>query len=292
MGTDYAGLGNNYTTHKYLSFPAQASDVHYSVVAARKLFPSSFTKDWISFGHSQGGGAVWKLAESKYVRNDSHYLGSVAIAPATYFIQQAFGASQPPTSAGEEKSTGAGFLPYLPIAAKRVIPSYTEEILSPILRNRTQLAVKAQLCLNTILGISLDLNASQLVSPQGAAKDAPTLLKWEKMVAPAQGDVNPAPIFIVQGQNDTAVSWQTTVQAWNNSCHRGNELHLRLFPTQGHRPSLTAGAAEWIAWMDYRFEKKGKKGCNVNKCTKHTREPFDLKYVRAPTDVDLKPFLK
>jgi hypothetical protein len=34
--TDYAGLGNNHTQHKYLSFPAHANDLYYSVVAARR----------------------------------------------------------------------------------------------------------------------------------------------------------------------------------------------------------------------------------------------------------------
>ncbi|KAG8422805.1 hypothetical protein J3459_009977 [Metarhizium acridum] len=164
-------------------------------------------------------------------------------------------------------------------------------MLSPVLRNRTQLAVEAQLCLESVIGISVDLDASQLVSVTGAEKDIPTLLRWEKMVAPAQGDPSPAPVFVVQGQNDTAVSWKTTAQAWNSSCHDGNELHLRLFPTQGHRPSLTAGAAESLAWMDHRFEGKENKR-SKSKCTKITRMPFNLQYVKAATDVDLKPFLK
>ncbi|KAF3482535.1 prolyl aminopeptidase (secreted protein) [Arthroderma uncinatum] len=293
VATDYAGLGNNYTSHKYLSFPAHASDVYYSVVAARKLFPRSFTKEWMTFGHSQGGGAAWKLAESRYVRKDPNYLGTVALAPATYFIQQLIDSFTKAVSSpsGVEKGTGVGFLPFLPTAAQRVIPSYRESILAPTLCNRVQLATKAQLCLNAVLGMSIDLDASQLVSVAGAKRDIPTLLKWEKMVAPAQGGANPAPIFVVQGLNDTAVSWNITVRAWKNSCHAGNELHLRLFPTQGHRPVLTAGAAEWLAWMDYRFETRGTRS-GKKQCTKETRHPFNLEYVKAPTDEDLKPFLK
>lgn len=287
MATDYAGLGNNYTTHKYLSFPAHVHDIYYAVEAARSLFPTSFTKEWISFGHSQGGGAVWKLAESKHAHKHSNYLGSVAIAPATFFIHQLLDS----LNSTSEKGVGAGFLPYLPIAAQRVIPTYKEEILSPVLRNRTQLAIKAQLCLNTVLGLSLDLNASEIVSVAGAKRDIPTLLRWEGMVAPAQGVKTSAPVFVVQGQNDTAVSWRTTVQAWERSCGVGNEVHLRLLPTQGHRPSLTAGAAEWLGWMDYRFERRGEMEGD-GRCSKVVREPFNIEYVRAPTDLDLKPFLR
>ncbi len=184
-------------------------------------------------------------------------------------------------------------MPKLPIpeAAKRVIPSYNETILSPILRNRTQLATKAQWCLEAVLGMSLDLNSSQLISTEGVARDLPTLQKWEKMVAPAQGDRSPAPILVIQGQNDTAVSWETTVEAWGNSCDAGNEVHLRLFPSQGHRPSLSAGSPEWLLWMDRRFEKSGIQACRNKTCTKYTRQSFNPRYVRAPTDVDLKPYL-
>lgn len=116
----------------------------------------------MSFGHSQGGGAVWKLAESRFVLNDTTYLGSVAICPATYFIRQLVDSllAANSTSSGGQKGTGAGFLPYVLLAAQRAVPSYRESMLSPVLRNRTQLAVEAQLCLESVIGISVDLEAS------------------------------------------------------------------------------------------------------------------------------------
>lgn len=58
VATDYAGLGNNQTEHKYCSFPVQANDVVYSVVAARKAMGDIFTQEWMAVGHSEGGGAV------------------------------------------------------------------------------------------------------------------------------------------------------------------------------------------------------------------------------------------
>lgn len=64
VAPDYAGLGNNYIEHEYVSFPAHANDLYYGMLAARKVFPNTFTDDWASVGHSQGGGAVWKLSES------------------------------------------------------------------------------------------------------------------------------------------------------------------------------------------------------------------------------------
>lgn len=292
VATDYAGLGNNFTTHKYLSAPAQANDVYYSVLAARKLFGSSLTDEWVSFGHSQGGGAVWKLAESKLVRDDPSYLGTVAIAPSTYFITQVKKEiTKSASSPNATKSGGAGFFALFPESARRVIPSYNETILSPVLRSRMQLATEAQWCLEAVLGVSLDLGAKELLSVEGAIKDLPILQKWQDMVTPAQGDLSPAPILIIQGQNDTAVNWETTVSAWENSCKAGNEVHLRIFPSQGHRPSLSAGASEWLMWMDQRFERSGTQACRNKTCTKYMRHPFNLAYVRAPTDIELKPYL-
>ncbi|KJZ70246.1 hypothetical protein HIM_10360 [Hirsutella minnesotensis 3608] len=71
VATDYAGLGNDHTLHKYGSFRTHAADVYYSAVAARNVFGHALTREWMSAGHSQGGGAVWKLAESGLVRHDT-----------------------------------------------------------------------------------------------------------------------------------------------------------------------------------------------------------------------------
>lgn len=288
VATDYAGLGNNYTTHKYLHLPSHANDIYYSVVAARKLFGSSLTENWVSFGHSQGAGAVWKLAESTHVRNDASYLGTVAIAPATYLATQLLEGA---AGLGSGVVAGIGFLPLIPTTVQRVITEYKPSILTPTMQNRVQMATDAQLCLEGILGLSIDLNTTQVIDVSGAVKDVPVLQQFQNMTAPAQGDRSPAPILVIQGQNDTAVSWKVTEKAWSASCATGNEVHLRLFPTQGHRPSLTAGAPEWLAWMDARFSAPVAKSCGRPACTKYTREPFNLAFVRAPTDVDLKPYL-
>ncbi|KHO00269.1 uncharacterized protein MAM_02192 [Metarhizium album ARSEF 1941] len=167
--------------------------------------------------------------------------------------------SSPPTRPAWETTTRA-------TSISRAVPSYRESTSSPVLRDRTQLAVEAQLCLESVIGISLDPEASQLVSVGGAERDIPTLLEWEKMVASTQ-----------------------EIRAWNTSRRDGIELYLRLYPTHGHRPSFTAGAAEWMAWMDHQFDKGNEEP--KNKCTKIARMPVNLDCVTAPIDVGLKPFL-
>ncbi|KAJ6012631.1 hypothetical protein N7522_002986 [Penicillium canescens] len=80
VGTDYADLGNNFTSHKYSSYAAHANDVFYSVQA--EPFLEFSPRIWMSICHSQGGGAVWKLSEHPLVQNaSSGYLGTVAVSP-------------------------------------------------------------------------------------------------------------------------------------------------------------------------------------------------------------------
>lgn len=295
VATDYAGLGNNFTTHKYLYHPTHANDIYYSVVAARKLFGDSLTDNWVSFGHSQGAGAVWKLAESEHVRNDKTYLGTVAIAPATYLVDQLLeGNAAAATANNSQQPAGLGFFPLVLVSVQRVIPSFRPSILTKTMQARVDMATTAQLCLEGILGLGLDLSIAQVVNMTGAVQDIPTLQKFQVMSSAAQGDPSPAPILVIQGQNDTAVSWKVTEKAAARACEAGNEIHLRLFPSQGHRPSLTAGAPEWLAWMDQRFEAgpASTSPCKPKQaCTKFTRQPFNMAYVRAPSDVDLKPYL-
>src|SRR5699024_1998778 len=54
VATDYTGLGNNYTDHKYVNSVLNGEDTYWSVIAARRAFPNTFTRRWASIGHSQG----------------------------------------------------------------------------------------------------------------------------------------------------------------------------------------------------------------------------------------------
>ena len=68
VATDYAGLGihrdaeGNPITHTYLATPAHANDIVFAVQAARTAFPEMLSKDFVTVGHSQGGGATWAVA--------------------------------------------------------------------------------------------------------------------------------------------------------------------------------------------------------------------------------------
>ncbi|PHH73840.1 hypothetical protein CDD82_5245 [Ophiocordyceps australis] len=270
VATDYAGLGNNYTTHKYLSMQAQATDTYYSVVAARKLFGNVLSREWVSAGHSQGGGAVWKLAESDYVRNDTNYLGTVAMAPATFIAES--------LEASRNNPGSAGYLPLATIAISRVFPDYKAMVLTPEFTNRAALATEGQYCVYPMLSLAQGLPYDQLVSKQGAQRDAQYLQKWQDQQAPAQGARSPAPILVIQGLNDTTVAPVVTKNAFQMSCKAGNLIHMSLYPGMEHEPVLPAAEPEWLTWIDWRFQ--GGQYSHGG-CVEVTRMPFDPKDMKT-----------
>ena len=88
VATDYAGLGvamdtqGKFIAHEYLTGPAQANDVIYSVQAARKAFPT-ISEEFVVIGSSEGGGAAWAVAQQLVTRPMSGHLGTVALSPVT-----------------------------------------------------------------------------------------------------------------------------------------------------------------------------------------------------------------
>lgn len=266
VATDYAGLGNNYTTHKYLSLVPHAADVYYSVVAARKAFFGHMLADeWMSAGHSQGGGAAWKLAESKFVANDSSYLGTVAMAPATYVVDMFLD--------NLNGTQFAGYLTYLPFAVQRGVPGFNTSFVGKVMQKRVELAEKLQVCLRGMFALTAGIAKNDLLDPAGLESSKKQLLEWQNKNTPARGGKSPAPILVIQGLADRTVQATTTEEAWRNACSAGNELHLRLYEGQDHSPSIQAAGPEWLGWIDDRFGGRslGSSSKCSPRCTKETR---------------------
>ncbi|KAF7158194.1 hypothetical protein CNMCM5623_002860 [Aspergillus felis] len=266
VATDYAGLGNNYTLHKYLSYPAQVNDIFFPMIAARKAF-DIFSDTWMAAGHSQGGGAVWKLAESEYVKNDKDYLGTVALAPAAKVIDMFL--------ADRDEVISSGYLPLHAKAYQRVHPWYKLTILSDIMRDRMVISDTAQLCLDALGALSSDLTVEENISEEGIKTDIPLLLKWQNEMAPASGGHNYQPLLVLQGLNDTAVVPSVTRALWKHSCDIGNEVHLSEYPGMNHDQIIPAAAPEWLAWMDARFSRQRTSG----NCSIEQKRPFDLNHM-------------
>ncbi|KAJ6443699.1 prolyl aminopeptidase (secreted protein) [Purpureocillium lavendulum] len=259
VGTDYAGLGNNYTTHKFLSFNVHATDVYYSTVAARKAFPATFTTEWVSVGHSQGGGAVWKLAETDYVQN----MGLADSYPAP------------------------AFLPAIAMSVRRATPSYNGTILTDQMQCRMGLADRAQMCFGGMVGMAANLSRDEIVSRDRLSRDMPVYLSWQARTAPALGDRSSAPILVIQGDNDMIVVPSNTNKAVEQACEAGNEVHYSVYPGIQHSSAASASLFEWIRWIDNRFhEVQGQKRLSSGgRCTKTVVNALDLANAKSPEEL-------
>ncbi|KAB8077657.1 Alpha/Beta hydrolase protein [Aspergillus leporis] len=283
VAPDYAGLGNNYTPHKYLSFPAHANDLYYSMIAARKVFPGLFTNEWMSVGHSQGGGAVWKLSESKMLQTGAagKYIGTVALAPASKIYDMTLLGIEKLTQTPDYASYDILYETlWLPFAIERAIPNMDRAPFAETLQNRTKIATIAQACNYAIMSLAYGLEPSALFTP--AILNNTDFQKWQDMVAPANGGKAGEPMMVIQGLNDTAVLPQITIKSYRDTCRYGNEAHLRLYPGMDHSDVLTASSPEWLAFISNRFTGENTTG----RCSTITHKPFDAAHMVTSSEAD------
>ncbi|OAQ71357.1 prolyl aminopeptidase (secreted protein) [Pochonia chlamydosporia 170] len=273
VGTDYAGIGNNYTTHKFLSFSAQATDVYYSVVAAKKVYGHVLSLEWASIGHSQGGGVVWKLAEDKRIQaQKAGYLGTVALSPATYVVDMFLKRF--------DQYPVPGLVTVLPESIRRAIPSYNSTFLARPAQRRYELAEKAKVCFASRLGLTMDLTHEQVVDRAALERDMPMLEEWQSKEAPVRGEKSSSPILVMQGGSDDLVLPDLAKDVWMKSCGSGNEVHLVYYPGVGHTPLVQASQLDWMDWIDGLFD-KGNTTQNLT-CSFAIRRPFNLEHMRSP----------
>ncbi|KAI9038886.1 alpha/beta hydrolase family protein [Aspergillus affinis] len=259
VATDYAGLGNDYIDHEYLSFPAHANDLYYSMVAARQAFPTLFTQELMSVGLSQGGGAVWKLSESPL-----HQTGTAGSSnPSSYDIIYE--------------------IPWLPIALQRAFPRQKVPMLGKKLMERVELATQAQTCYYGISSLMYGLQPSDILGDTGITEAARYLQEWQNRVAPGQGAKATGPIMIVQGLNDTAVLPDITVDAYRDTCRHGNEAHLRLYGGLDHSGVFPASAVDWLSFIDDHFTHPNR---TCARCSNLIRVPFDPVHMVSAKESD------
>jgi pimeloyl-ACP methyl ester carboxylesterase len=285
VGTDYTGLGNNFTSHKYCSYAAHANDVYWSVQAARKAFPGIFTEEWMSIGHSQGGGAVWKLSEHPLVQHPSSgYLGTVAVSPGAKLYDTAkvvFDSIIPRPDFHQYVVTAEmGAFAY---GVMQAFPNYTAPWLGEAMQRRLDLANVGQYCTLAFMGMSFDLKRDQITKPGVNPATDETLKKFQEINAPAQGDPASKPTLIIHGQNDTSVLLQNTIATFQDAIAVGNEVHLLQYPGLDHSATLTASSPAWLKFLDDQFAHKHGPRAPTNV----TVQPFNVAVAKTPLELPL-----
>ncbi|KAF7900870.1 hypothetical protein EAF00_003091 [Botryotinia globosa] len=285
VATDYAGLGNNFTLHKYTAFTAHANDLFYSVQAARKAFPGMFTKDWASVGHSQGGGAVWKLSEHPLVqKHSSGYLGTVAISPASKLydmLVEIFEQIIPRPDFHQFVVTAE--LGQLIYGLKATYPNYTTPFLADGMRKRLELADMMQSCTLASMGLSLDLPRDQYTVANVTPATDEFLKQFQDANAPAQGASASKPILIIQGWNDTSILPQTTLDSFQATVNAGNVAYLKRYPGLDHSATIASSTPLWLNYLAELFAHKKQ----PRESSDTTIVPFNLNVAKTPLELPL-----
>ncbi|KAK5133778.1 hypothetical protein LTR08_007428 [Meristemomyces frigidus] len=238
--TDYVGLGSD-NFFNYLAYKLHANDVVYSVSAAQSVFPQ-LSQEWVSFGHSEGGGVAWAIGERQATDPIPGFLGTIAAAP-------------PPFPIGTTTNVGNSvFTAFVSFTISHLYGLDLSTIFKPAPLQALQLVQSIGGCNDAGYAAFATFNASDIY----------TNLSWP-MSQPAKdfardysvsGRPLGGPMLILQGSADTVVGTVGAAAGFNATCAILNgttSVEYVSVIDQDHNPSMYASQRLWLQWIEDRF---------------------------------------
>lgn len=244
VATDYAGLGvskdahGNAVIHEYLTAPAQANDVYYSVIAARKAFPG-LSQKFVAMGHSEGGGAAWSFAEKLAKEPLTGYLGTVALSPFTRFLDL------PP----DEPIIPAILLFLVPNLQTNYGPFAPEDIFTPKGIQSLQLLDRT----NGFTTVVYQITGPGLLKP--GWQNNTSLQKFQQAAANGGKELG-GPFLVLQGGADPIIYPPTVEAGINETLQKfpASQIEFHLLPNVTHTPTMYAGLPIYLNWINARLD--------------------------------------
>ena len=229
--------------HQYECNPAGANDLFYAVQAAQEAWPSELTKEFVVFGHSEGGGYAWAAAQRQADYSVPGYLGAIAGSPITDLASILV---NPPSN-----------LAFLLITWSQTMQSLFSSAfhITDWLTPAGLMARQLYLDLSGCQSVSAELfSASGLYQPTW---NHTWYLSVFDTLARSGNKPFTGPLLVMHGLADANVSPQRTIDAVNETCHAFAEdqsLQFATFEGVTHVPVLYAGQQVWLNWIADRFE--------------------------------------
>lgn len=246
VATDYPGLGTP-GPHPYLIGTSEARAVLDAVRAARGVPGVGTVRDFIVWGHSQGGqAALFTGIDAKSYAPDLTLLGVAAAAPATdlaSLMRDDFG------TAGGKSLTAMALWSW-----SRVYGAPIEKLILPSAMPAVDQL--ANTCIESIFDIVVRRRAEKPLE-EGflTVKDITAVQPWRSLLADNTPGTLPRdiPVFLAQGTADDVVLPQITAAYMQRLCAAGSAVRFVSLPGVGHGFIARDSAAVAIDWMADRF---------------------------------------
>ncbi|MEM6583890.1 MAG: alpha/beta fold hydrolase, partial [Pseudomonadota bacterium] len=237
---DYAGLSTAGAPHQYMAKTTNALDIESAVPAARAAV-NSLSSEWLAIGHSQGGAAVWGLAEQKALRPDTGYLGSIALAPAVG------GADLINNNSNLERET------FYPVYWAHAIKVQSPEFSIDTMLTEQAISLYEQLTANGCWDYGFALSAS--LAPGTVLKagweDLPPVQQFLTSIRSGEQRIA-GPLFVAAGREDIGVREEFIENAVRAQCETGADVLYRVYPGT-HDGMMETSFGDQINWIEERF---------------------------------------
>jgi hypothetical protein len=243
VATDYAGLGTP-GPHQYDDKIPQAYDVVYSVPAAHAAVPS-LGRRWVAIGHSQGGVAVWGVAELEAKLQDPAYRGAISVAGDMSY--EGFEAHD----ARDFATITNMYWPLTAFGVKASYPSFdVARMLSPrMLARYADMTTKG--CWYYDYAVAAEIGHQPAVRAGWNA--APELARYNRDSRSADKPIR-GPLLVLAGDDDLSVNFANIQAGVAQACRHHLPIEFVHRPGLDHDPLMDKTTPLQLDWVRARLE--------------------------------------
>lgn len=242
VATDYAGLGTP-GPHQYDDKIPQANDVVYSVPAAHAAVPS-LGGLWVAIGHSQGGVAVWGVAELEAKLRDPSYRGAISVAGDMSY--EGFEAHD----ARDFATVTNMYWPLTAFGVKSSYPSFdVARMLSPAMLARYR-DVTTKGCWYYAYAAAAEVGHQAPVRP--GWNEAPELARYNRDSRSADKPIR-GPLMVLAGDDDASVNFTNIKDGVARACRQHLPIEFVHRPGLDHDPLMDKTIGLQLDWVRARL---------------------------------------
>src|ERR1700722_4928481 len=245
VATDYAGLGTP-GPHLYDNKIAQANDVVYSVPAARAAVPLLGPR-WVAIGHSQGGVAVWGVAELEAKLKDPTYSGAISVAG-----DMSYESFETHDAVTFDTITNL----YWPLTAFGVKASYPSldvaRMLSPVMLERYE-DITSKGCWYYAYAAAAEIGHQPAV--QRGWNEIPELARYNRDSRSADKPIR-GPLMVLAGDDDASVNFANIQSGVEEACRNSLPIEFVHRPGLDHDPLMEKTIDLQLHWVRARLDEK------------------------------------